>query len=313
MPSSANSVCVCDYSMEEACRFHALNALTAVFSHSVRKTRWWNIMVTNNGQFPEGMSETLAPILPSKAAQSTWIITFSCWWKHHPPSDFMSPLAWQRFYSVLADSLLSGVFSSNHWSSRQGCDWMTSMGLLASQSCCNKFYDSHNRNLFPPSSGSQKSKIKVSVVLAVVVPFWELAGRLSQASPLVSSGLLAILGIPWLLDESPALCLHLHMVLSICVWVCVQISPFYKDSWCEQQTVDSLEKNLMLEKTEGRKTAEDEMFGWHHCLSGHEFEQTPGDSEGQGGLACCSPWGHKELYMNWQPNNNNVRTPVVLD
>ena len=184
MPSSANSVCVCDYSMEEACRFHALNALTAVFSHSVRKTRWWNIMVTNNGQFPEGMSETLAPILPSKAAQSTWIITFSCWWKHHPPSDFMSPLAWQRFYSVLADSLLSVVFSSNHWSSRQGCDWMTSMGLLASQSCCNKFYDSHNRNLFPPSSGSQKSKIKVSVVLAVVVPFWELAGRLSQASPL---------------------------------------------------------------------------------------------------------------------------------
>ena len=167
----------------------------------------------------------------------------------------MSPSAWQRFYRVIADSLWSVVFSSNHWSSRQGCGWMISMGLWASQSCSNKFYDSNNRNLFPLSSGSWKSKIKVSVVLAVVVPFWELAGRLSQASPLVSSGLLAILGIPWLLDESPALCLHLHMVLSICVWVCVQISPFYKDSWCEQQTVDSLEKNLMLGKTEGRRTA----------------------------------------------------------
>ena len=38
--------------------------------------------------------------------------------------------------------------------------------------------------------------------------------------------------------------------------------------------------------------AEDEMVGWHHRLSGHEFEQTLGDSEGQGSLACCSPWGH---------------------
>ena len=36
---------------------------------------------------------------------------------------------------------------------------------------------------------------------------------------------------------------------------------------------------------------EDEMVGWHHQLNGHEFQQTPGDSEGQGSLACCSPWG----------------------
>ena len=41
---------------------------------------------------------------------------------------------------------------------------------------------------------------------------------------------------------------------------------------------------------------EDEMVGWHHRLNEHEFEQTPGESEGQGSLACCSPWGHKELY-----------------
>ena len=39
---------------------------------------------------------------------------------------------------------------------------------------------------------------------------------------------------------------------------------------------------------------EDEMIGWYHWLSGYESEQTPGDSEGQGNLACCSPWGHKE-------------------
>ena len=39
---------------------------------------------------------------------------------------------------------------------------------------------------------------------------------------------------------------------------------------------------------------EEEMVGWHHQLNGHEFEQTPGDSEGQGSLAYGSPWGHKE-------------------
>ena len=38
---------------------------------------------------------------------------------------------------------------------------------------------------------------------------------------------------------------------------------------------------------------EDEMVGWYHRLNGHEFEQAPGD-EGQGSLACCSPWSHKE-------------------
>ena len=39
---------------------------------------------------------------------------------------------------------------------------------------------------------------------------------------------------------------------------------------------------------------EDEMVGWHHGLDGHEFEQTLGIGDGQGSLACCSPWGHKE-------------------
>ena len=45
---------------------------------------------------------------------------------------------------------------------------------------------------------------------------------------------------------------------------------------------------------------EDEMVGWHHRLDGHKFEQAPGVSDGQGSLACCSPWGHKELDMTEQ-------------
>ena len=51
----------------------------------------------------------------------------------------------------------------------------------------------------------------------------------------------------------------------------------------------------------------DEMVGWHLQLDGHELGQTPGDSEGQGSLACCSPWGRKESGMTWRLNNNNER------
>ena len=69
--------------------------------------------------------------------------------------------------------------------------------------------------------------------------------------------------------------------------------------------VDSLEKTLMLGGIGGRRRrgrqrmrwAEDETVGWHHWLNEHEFEQTLGDSEGQGSLACCSPWGHREWNM----------------
>ena len=45
---------------------------------------------------------------------------------------------------------------------------------------------------------------------------------------------------------------------------------------------------------------EDEMVGWYHRFNGHEFEKTMGDSEGQGSLVCCSPWGHKESAMTEQ-------------
>ena len=51
---------------------------------------------------------------------------------------------------------------------------------------------------------------------------------------------------------------------------------------------------------------EDEMVGWHHQLNGHEFEEIPGDSEGQGNLVCCSKWGHKESDMAEPLNNNNL-------
>ena len=46
------------------------------------------------------------------------------------------------------------------------------------------------------------------------------------------------------------------------------------------------------------------MVGWHHPLNGPEFDQAPGVDEGQGGLARCSPWGHKESDTTEQLNNN---------
>ena len=50
---------------------------------------------------------------------------------------------------------------------------------------------------------------------------------------------------------------------------------------------------------------EDEMVGWHHQLNGHEFEQAPGVNEGQGSLACCSPWGCRKSDMTEQLKNNS--------
>ena len=79
------------------------------------------------------------------------------------------------------------------------------------------------------------------------------------------------------------------------------------------QRVDSLEKTLMLERDWGQEEkgmTVDEMAGWHHWLDGHESEWTPGDGDGQGGLECCSSWGHKESYtteqLNWTELNDKT-------
>ena len=61
----------------------------------------------------------------------------------------------------------------------------------------------------------------------------------------------------------------------------------------------------MLGKIEGRRrrgTTEDEMVGWHHQLDGHEFEQTQGVGDGQGGLVCCGSRGCKVSDMTERLN-----------
>ena len=59
-------------------------------------------------------------------------------------------------------------------------------------------------------------------------------------------------------------------------------------------------------RQEEKGMTEDEMVGWHHQINAHESEQTPGDGEGQGSLACCSPWAHKELDSTQQLNNSST-------
>ena len=71
-------------------------------------------------------------------------------------------------------------------------------------------------------------------------------------------------------------------------------------------TDDSLEKSLLLGK---RRASEDEMAGRHHWCSEHELGQILGDGEGQGSLACCSPWGCKKLDLTGQLNTIHISPP----
>ena len=65
-------------------------------------------------------------------------------------------------------------------------------------------------------------------------------------------------------------------------------------------------------KQEKERVTENEMIGWHHQLNGHEFEQTPGGSEGKRSLECCSPWGFKELDTTEGLDNNMSTESVML-
>ena len=56
---------------------------------------------------------------------------------------------------------------------------------------------------------------------------------------------------------------------------------------------------------------EDEMVRWHHRINGNKFEQMLGDSEGQGRLVCCSPWGCKESEMTEQGNSTEAMSALL--
>jgi len=97
------------------------------------------------------------------------------------------------------------------------------------------------------------------------------------------------------------------------------VNPKENQSWifiektdAEAEAPPDMKSHLIRKDPDARKDwrqdekgiTEDEMVGWHHWLNGHEFEQAPGDGEGQGSLACCHPWGHKESNTTEWLNNN---------
>ena len=114
-----------------------------------------------------------------------------------------------------------------------------------------------------------------------------------------------LLGVPWtarrsnqsiLKEISPEYSLEVLMLK-------LKLQYFGHLMW----RIDSLEKVLMLGKTEGggvreKGMTENEMVGWHHWLNGHEFEYTLGVGSGWGDLACCSPWGCKQSDITEQLN-----------
>ena len=74
-------------------------------------------------------------------------------------------------------------------------------------------------------------------------------------------------------------------------------------------------------RKEKKGTTEDDMVGWHHWLNGHKFEQTPGIGDGQGSLACYSPWGRKEsdttewldwTELNWEIDESSYFQHLLL-
>ena len=112
------------------------------------------------------------------------------------------------------------------------------------------------------------------------------------------------LRVPWTARRSnqsilPKSVLNIHWKNWCWRWNCNTLATWceelthWKRPWCWERSKAGYEKG----------PTEDEMVKWHYWLDGHEFEQAPGVGEGQGSLACCSPWGHKESNtterLNW--------------
>ena len=93
-------------------------------------------------------------------------------------------------------------------------------------------------------------------------------------------------------------------------WVLIEMTdvktpilyPHDANNWLTGKDTDAGKEWRQKKKIE----TEDEMVGWHHWFNGQELGQTLGDGKGQGSLACCSPWGHKESNTTWQLKNNIV-------
>ena len=107
-----------------------------------------------------------------------------------------------------------------------------------------------------------------------------------------------LLRVPWIARRSnKSIVREINPEYSL-EWLMLKLQYFGKsdaNSWLIGKVPDAGKDRGQKEK----RVSKDEMAGWNHQCSGHELGQTSGDGEGQGGLACCSPWGHKEPDTSW--------------
>ena len=130
-----------------------------------------------------------------------------------------------------------------------------------------------------------------------VIERWALGSNCSNSSQHFGLLWTALYNNPRIILES----LNIH-------WKEWWLKRQYFGHWCKEPTHGERPWCWERLKAEAEGAAEGEMVRWHHWLSGHEFEQTLGDSEGKENLACCSPWGRNELDMTmWLKNKNNNR------
>ena len=107
-----------------------------------------------------------------------------------------------------------------------------------------------------------------------------------------------LLRVPWMARRSNQSILNIHWK----DW-CWNWSSNTLATWCEEPTHGKDPDAGKDWRQEEKGAIEDEIVGWHHRFSGHKFEQTLGDSEGQGSLACCNPWSRKVSDMTEQLTN----------
>ena len=73
-----------------------------------------------------------------------------------------------------------------------------------------------------------------------------------------------------------------------------------------------MQRTNSLEKTVRRRGRQEEMVGWHHRVNGREFEPTPGGSEGQGNLECCSQWGSQRVEYDLATEQQHVYIDMYM-
>ena len=110
-----------------------------------------------------------------------------------------------------------------------------------------------------------------------------------------------------LLHGTEVCCKRIHELASwnCCRTCCRVLWPVTVYRYITQPLLSASREEFSVHLSTG-----DEMVGWHHWLNGYESEQTPGDGQGQGSLAFCSPQGHQESDMTEQLNNKNNSVPA---